>query len=211
MPADIRYLPAKGRSHGALVAIARNRDGDIQAVQCVFLNDGQKAQIDVPKRSTGVLDGAAVRLPGLRGDELVIAEGPETALSVYQAWGRESWIALGSVAKLVNQLPLDRVVVIARDADQHGSEAAQALEKAMGSMANRGVNLRVAVPPMPTKAGYDFNDALQDYSVQVVENTLIGCMTVKNKIPDAVDIEEARHAVSQKIHQFFVAAAANES
>jgi putative DNA primase/helicase len=172
LPPDIRFQPPQPGSYGAMVAAARDNDGNLLAVQRVFIHDGKKAPIQTPKRTNGVMDGAAVRLTARHGDELVLAEGPETGLSVWQAWGRETWIALGSVGKLVDTVPTDCSIVIARDADASNSQADKALIKAIAAMIERGVSVRVVSPPNPTKQGYDFNDALQDYGNDAVARTL---------------------------------------
>ncbi len=186
-PPDIRYLP--GGQYDAMVAVARDSVGIVKAVQRVFILEGKKAPIDTPKRTNGDMNGACVRLPACWGDELVLAEGPETGLSVWQAWGRETWIALGSIAKLVDAVPLDKIVVVARDADAPGSPADEALMKAVAQMMERGVSVRIASPPIPTKKGYDFNDALMDYGNDAVANALGN--QIKPRYPAQVSFEKS--------------------
>ena len=197
MPSDIRYLPPKGNEYGAMVSAARDNNGNVVAVQQVYIHEGKKAQIETPKKTNGVLDGAAVRLPGSKGNELVLVEGPETGLSVWQATGWETWIALGSIAKLVDIVPLDRPVIIARDADEPGSQADKALMKAVGEMIERGVSVRVVSPPNPTKTGYDFNDVLMDSGSQAVANALSFDGKIKPRYPaQSGTVQEGRRAVT---------------
>ena len=127
VPPDIRYLPPNRNEYGAMVAAARDNNGNISAVQRIFIQDGKKAPVDPVKRTNGVMDGACVRLPSQQGNELILVEGPESGLSVWQAWGRETWIALGSIAKLVDEIPTDRRIIIARDADVPNSQADKVL------------------------------------------------------------------------------------
>ncbi len=196
IPPDIRYQPPRSGSYGAMVVAARDNDGNLLAVQRVFIHDGKKAPVETSKRTNGVMDGAAVRLPAMQGDELVLAEGPETGLSVWQAWGRETWVALGSIAKLVDTIPTDRPVVVARDADELGSQADKALMKAVGAMIERGVSVRVVSPPNPTKKGYDFNDALMDYGSDTVATTLENGGWLKPRYPaPSGTVDEARQVV----------------
>lgn len=196
LPDDVRFIPATYSTYAAMVMAARDNFGNVQAVQRVFIQHGKKASIETAKRTNGPMDGAAVRLPGKRGDELVLAEGPETGLSVSQAWGRETWVALGSVAKLTDILPIGRPIVIARDADAPGSPADKALMKAILAMTERGLNVRVVSPPNPTKMGYDFNDALMDYGNEAVANSLEYGNQIKPRYPaPTMTVQEARKAV----------------
>jgi hypothetical protein len=181
-----------------MVVAARDKDGNIRAVQRVFIHDGKKAPVDTPKRTNGLLAGAAVRLPARQGEELVLAEGPETGLSVWQSWGRETWIALGSIASLVEMIPAGRVVVIARDADKPGSPADKALIKALVAMTERGIAVRIASPPNPTRDGYDFNDALIDYGNKTVAQALNAGGWIKPRYPAPTGtVEDARLTVNE--------------
>jgi putative DNA primase/helicase len=199
LPPDIRFLPPQKGSYGALIAAARDTVGTIRAVQRVFIHNGKKPPITPDKRTNGVMDGAAVRLPvrqGNEGKELVLAEGPETGLSVWQVWGRETLVALGSIAKLIHIIPVDRPVVIARDADIPGSQADIALMKAVSAMMRRGISVRVVSPPNPTKPGYDFNDALMDYGIEAVADALENGGRVKPRHPaPAGTVDEARVSI----------------
>ena len=210
-PPDIRYLPPRFGSYGAMVAAARDNDGNLTAVQRVFIHNGKKAPIEPAKRTNGVMDGAAVRLPATQGNELVLAEGPETGLSAWQAWGRETWIALGSVVKLVDCMPTDRVVVIARDADEPGSQSDKTLMKAVQTMLERGAEIYISLPPNPTKPKYDFNDALKDYGNEAVSNALARAMSIgANSLPDALPLDEAREILQKTIADFFTVATTPE-
>jgi len=199
LPPDIRYMPPRNGSYGSLVAAARDEAGIIRAIQHIYIHENRKATVTIQKRTHGVMEGAALRLPSRQGGELVLAEGPETGLSVWQAWCRETWVAFGSIAKLANIVPIDRPVIIARDADEPGSEADKALMKAVARMMARGVSVRVVSPRYPTKKGYDFNDALMDYGNDVVANTLEndGYIKPRYSAPKGT-VEEARDIVQRE-------------
>ena len=122
IPAPSMGWPDAVRFHAptcSLILAATDAAGAVQAVQRVNLSpDGRKAEgtADRPVKVTnGVLAGAVVRLPGDPAGPLLLAEGPETGLSVWAATGHETWITLGSMAKA--ESPIDRRVVIARDDD----------------------------------------------------------------------------------------------
>ncbi len=97
-PPCIRFRRFAAGQHGALVALATDEAGEVLAVQQVYLtDDGQKAPVSVVKRTNKAVDGwsdrAAVRLPGI--EPLVLCEGIENALSIWQATGQETWACLG--------------------------------------------------------------------------------------------------------------------
>lgn len=115
-----RGVPKALRWHAAcpgLLIVATDAGDCIQAVQHIRLTpDGHKADDGKPVKITvGVGSGAAVRIPGPMDGPLVLAEGPETGLSVWVATGHETWITLGSVTKAVP--PAGRTLVVCRDDD----------------------------------------------------------------------------------------------
>jgi len=197
LPDDIRYLPASSAGgYEAMIVVARDSIGFVQAVQRVFIDGNRKAPIDTQKRTNGLMGHAVVRLPAKEGTELVLAEGPETGLSVWQAWGRETWIALGGISKLVDFVPADRVVVIARDSDRPHSPADKALTKAVKTLLALGVNVSIAMPPRPTKDNYDFNDALMDYGNDAVAVSLQQSLLIaENPLSRSLPLNAAREAV----------------
>src|SRR3954471_177694 len=83
-PDAIRYRARAFGRYGALVALAADSEGNVLAVQQVYLtDDGRKAPLPVQKRTNKAVDGwsekAAMRLPGHA--PIILCEGPETALS----------------------------------------------------------------------------------------------------------------------------------
>lgn len=173
LPPAVRWRPRAWGKYGALVLLATDAGGAIKAVQQVYLTaDGIKAPLDVQKRSSGFLAGVAVRLPGTA--PLTLAEGPETGLSVWQATGRETWVALGSIGKLVEQVPAGSEVVVARDADPEGSSADKGLLAAIDALVARRCRVRLACPPRypvwrkPDQKKIDFNDLLQNEGEEAI-------------------------------------------
>src|SRR5262249_32917750 len=90
---------------------------------------------------------------------ILIADGPETALSVWCATGHETWAALRSLSGLT--LPADRPVAVCRDDDPAQSPADKALHKSMAAWRASGIDFRVATP-WPIRRGdrTDFNDTI---------------------------------------------------
>ena len=160
-PATLRYHP--GLKHGPtslflpamVAAVTRWPSRAVVAVHRTFLvADGRKkAPVSHNKMMLGPCTGGAVRLAE-HGDELVLAEGIETALSVLQATGKPAWACLStSGLKAVILPPEVKTVIIAADGDEAGEKAAQ---EAARRLYLQGRELRIARPP----AGMDFNDLL---------------------------------------------------
>jgi phage/plasmid primase-like uncharacterized protein len=136
--------------YGALVALATDADGTVLAVQQTYLTeDGRKAPLDVAKRTNKAVDGwserASVRLPGAQ--PVILCEGVETALSIWQATGRETWACLGISNIGRAPVPDGAAVVIARDDDAPGSKADRQIGTASVKLVQRGHAVAVAAPP----------------------------------------------------------------
>ena len=170
-PPTLRYHPAL--KHGptglhlpalvAAVTVWPNRE--VVAIHRTFLKaDGSgKAPISKAKLMLGPCSGGAVRLAAA-SDELVLAEGIETGLSVLQASGRPTWVTLStSGLKAIILPPEVRTVVIAADGDEPGEKAA---EEAGGRFCREGREVKIARPP----AGMDFNDLLVGCGLRAKED-----------------------------------------
>jgi P4 family phage/plasmid primase-like protien len=171
LPACIRYRRRAYGQYGALVALATNAEGKPLALQQVYLtSDGQKAPLAVIKRTNKAVDGwaevSAVRLPGKL--PLILAEGVETALSIWMATGQETWACLGIANVGHAPVPAGAAVVVARDGDEDGSKADQTIRKAAASLAERGHSVSMATPPL----GQDFNDVLLETGAEAVRKLI---------------------------------------
>ena len=160
LPGSIRYLTNAYNHYGALVALATDAAGEVHGLQQIYLTeDGRKAPLKVQKRTNKAHDDwadvAAVRFPGRA--PIVLSEGVETALSVWQATGQECWACLGISNMARAPLPEGAAVIVARDGDAPNSKADQQLRQAVTTIRSRGHEVTVAEPP----PGLDFNDILQ--------------------------------------------------
>lgn len=205
---------------GALVVIATDAAGKPQAAQVIHLtDDGLKAPKDlvggVVKRTAGTLAGAAVRLPGT--GSVVLAEGPETGLSIWAATGREVWICLG-VSNFAKQImPPGSTVVIARDHDKPGCPADKQVTKAATTLTEAGHTVRIACPPI---VGDDFNDvvkrdgaeavrALIDAAVEFIPAPETVAAISPGPDPDAPSVEAVRAGVAEALSRFSLAVVAH--
>lgn len=195
-PECVRYSAAPS----ALTLIARSPDDSIQAVHRVFLDGDRKANIRPQKRTNGPTKNAAVRLPGT-GCRLYLAEGPETALSVWQATGAPTWAVLGQNFR-DHDIPGDITeIVIAADNDLEGSPAFKQTSKSAEHYRQRGYVVFIARPDGPPK--YDFNDVHRVQGVSVVRAMLeaappwVGAPTLYQTPTGTVD--DAREGVTKFI------------
>lgn len=153
----------------ALVFAARNIAGEVQAVQQVLTSEGKKLAISNPKKSNGILRGAAVQLGDIKSaTELNMVEGPETALSVWQATGVPTMITLGkSNFMSVDILKSIETLKIGVDMEPNGVGLGTAL-KAAQFWKRRGLkNSGLAIPPKLNDG--DFNDVHQKFGAEAVK------------------------------------------
>jgi len=150
-----------GRPLDAIVLAATDADEEIRAVQQILLQDGRKARVPNVKRTNGVLGGVSVKLAPA-GPTVVLAEGPETGMSVQQATGLPTWITLGVSNYTSAPIPAEtREVLIAADLEDAGNGIAAALQAA-DHWERQGKEAGLLLPADPASdAKIDFNDVLQ--------------------------------------------------
>jgi Ti-type conjugative transfer relaxase TraA len=167
-----QYIPA-------LVAFARNSEGEVTGCQQILLdeNSGAKADVAVPKKSFGRIAGSFVDVgvisQGLNDNEnaeqkqaiTIIAEGLETALSVKQALASDSMsgrrdinilCSLG-IFNIRNYQPKQgEKIIIAADNDGKESITDKSIEKAKKELESKGAYVETV---RPEQEG-DYNDIL---------------------------------------------------
>ena len=114
--------------------------------------------------SDTTLNGAAIRL-GAPGEVLGVAEGIETALSVYTATGLPTWstICANGMEHFVPPAGVKVVLIWAdKDRSETGAKAAKVLARRLREEGILGVILTIE-KPIPTEAkGLDWNDILRE-------------------------------------------------
>lgn len=174
---DLRFLPPLSQvpellwrhreflhpQFASLVAFCRNASGEITGGQRILLDEaGIKAPVDQQKPAFGLLRGAAFQLSGTKQEgPLVLAEGPETALSIWLATGFDTWAVLGVAGFRKALVPFDRRVIVCPDRDAPDSVASRTLNEALRELHARGLDLWVAEAPEPDGSRADFNDTLR--------------------------------------------------
>jgi putative DNA primase/helicase len=149
----------EGRKVGrypAMLAAVRDIDGDLVTIHTTYLQAGRKLKAFEPRKLLSPMngrDGCAVRLQGITGDVLGVAEGIESALSAAALHSLTVWAALNTamLAKFTPPAEVKRLVIFA-DADEAGLGAAERLtERLQGRLT---IERR-------TPAKGDWNDVLQ--------------------------------------------------
>ena len=156
----LRFLPNHldrdgGKRWPVMLALMVDHDGTPQAIHRTFIaQDGKgKAPIATPRKTLGMVAGAAVRLAPV-ADRLVIGEGLETSVSAGLMLKAPAWAAI-SAPNLEFKLKLPdsiREIVVAADHDGPGLKAARA---ALARWRAEGRAVKIARPQTP---GADFND-----------------------------------------------------
>ena len=156
----LRFLPNhlcrdSGKRWPVMLALMVDHDGTPQAIHRTFIaQDGKgKAPIATPRKTLGIVAGAAVRLAPV-ADCLVIGEEIETSISAGLMMGAPAWAAI-SAPNLEFKLKLPasiKEIVVAADHDGPGLKAAKA---ALARWRAEGRTVKIARPQTP---GADFND-----------------------------------------------------
>ena len=145
---------------------ATDKNGTTTGGQRILIGrDLSKSAPDVRKRKPcfGAISGSVARFPAsspAEGAPLIIAEGPESALSIWQATGHEVWAVFGVSGWARAPIPLDRPIILAPDRDAPDSPAGIAFRKAVAHQLARGCDLRIAPAPEPVGSKRDLNDTL---------------------------------------------------
>ena len=158
LPTDLRFHPRlrhpSGSFWAALVAAVRDARGNFLGIHRIFLTfEGTKAPVDPVKMSLGPIKTGSVWLGKVR-DEVILCEGIETGLSVFQATGKPVWSCLSTSGLKTVLLPESiSTVWIAADGDPPGEKAARECAR---RFAGKVKKIRIARPP----EGQDFNDLI---------------------------------------------------
>lgn len=148
VPSSIRVTPTND-----LIAAVQAPNGEIIAVQVTQLADGKKADVAIPRITTGALGLGAVRLDKA-GDILGIAEGIETALSAMQIFNIPVWASLG--AARMHRVAIPESVRELHIFGDNGDPGRAAAERTADVHRARKRVLR-----FPPKGCKDFNDLLK--------------------------------------------------
>lgn len=237
-PETVAYLPpvrGTGVLHpdrAALAVWATDASGNVMGGQRVLiLANGSKAPEDPRKPAFGAIAGYPARFPArIKGGPLCVAEGPETALSIWHATGFEVWAVFGASGFEPAPVPTGRKVVFCPDRDAPDSQARKGFEKAIEAHAARGVQVWIAEAPEPEGSKHDLNDTLQRAGAAAVAQAIAnatpreaprdaaGRFTGASHIeaeplpaPDFLSLKEAEQALADAMREALEGAAAWDS
>jgi phage/plasmid primase-like uncharacterized protein len=173
----------------SLMLVATNQVGEVRAIQAVRINSTTAWKIDTAAKITnGVMDGAAVRLRD-SASRIVVTEGPEDGLSIFQAVQDVGvWAALGvsNFGKL--PYPAGALVIIAAQNDPDGSDAAKLLPRAVLEIKRRGFEVTIIRPPEGIK---DWNLLHTDNGEDAVRQAIGAALAANDDVADAEPEEGA--------------------
>jgi len=160
--------------HAALIAWATDDRGKITGGQRILIQpDGHPAPEETRKPAFGAIQGHPARFPArIEGGPLYVAEGPESALSIWIATGAETWAVFGSSGWQAAPLPMGRQIILCPDRDAEGSPAQIAFAEAVALHLAKGRNIWIAPAPEPEGSKRDLNDTLQQAGIEAVRAAL---------------------------------------
>lgn len=158
----------------SLIFAARNKEGQITAVQQILTTEGRKVQFDNPKRTNGHMPGASVTLGDPRkSTKMALVEGPETALSVFQSTGIPTQITLGSSNFTKVPVPENvEYLITVSDLEATGVGLCSALKSAQYWKRNGIKYSGIAIPPRLNDG--DYNDVHQKFGEALVQKGING-------------------------------------
>ena len=147
--------------HPAMLALVKSASGEAVAIHRTYLAaDGMgKADVDTVKKVTPPIYPRATMGGGIRladaGEELGVAEGIETALSIIKHTEMPCWagISAGHMSEMEVPEVVKRVVIWA-DHDPAGIKAANRLAL---RLIKKGVEVKKMIPPEPGKDWADMD------------------------------------------------------
>ena len=190
----------------ALIVAGTDTAGSVRFVQRIRLTaEGSKIEASpgLPvKQTNGVVSGATVRLPGSADGPVLLAEGPETGLSLWVATDFETHIAVGAMSN--HAPPTGRKVVVCRDDDKAHSAADKTLGRAMAAWHDAGADVVTATPWLVRRFDKtDFNDTLREAGIPAVRARIDAALCVDWRPVTRLSVSDARLALGAAIDRFF--------
>ncbi|KJV76634.1 AAA domain protein [Rickettsia hoogstraalii str. RCCE3] len=195
----------------ALIAFARNKDGNISGGQSIYLNKdtNNKADIKVNKRSFGRIRGSFVEINknneqqnvqsrnvqsrnvqsskdgnNSASNVTIIAEGLETALSIREAGIKGKILCSLGVSNIRNYEPIKgERIIIAADNDGKDAVSVNTVIKAQEELIRQGAVVAIIRPP---EKG-DFNDMLKSQGAESINKLIepeIAKLTAASKVTE---------------------------
>ncbi len=169
--------------HPAIVVAGYDENGEIISSQTISLNPTTANKVDkdhvgAVKRSRGQVKGAGALIHRGTSNEVLIAEGPETAASLIEAKpNAHIYVTLGNIRNAENLGWLAKkhqtnkfLFAVDKDLNTNNLEA---LKKVATKLkADHNIDCYQATPSLDSKDKYDFNDVLKEKGLSTVKTQL---------------------------------------
>jgi Toprim domain len=198
-PDSVRFHPGiysrkNEAAYPALLVVAKDSTDKVQAVQAIFLDaeTARKADVPVKKQTWGQPSLGSVTLgqssPSGATPKTYLAEGPETALSIFSALnGADVRITLGkSNFKNMDPATTQSHVVLCLDNDGQKPQSDRLIHFAAEKLQEQGKIVWIAQPKIE---GWDYNDMLMHQ----------GLAAVKKELQQAVSYSDYRDQIKPDI------------
>jgi hypothetical protein len=159
--------------HPAAIFPVKDVAGNLLGIQRIYITtDGKKANVATPKKALGKIMGGACHF-GEPNEILNIAEGPETALAVFEGTGIPTWAAISAkgMEQIVVPKSVDEIHIWA-DLDRSGTGQISA-EKLATKLAKMGKRAFIHTPqdtiPLNNK-GIDWLDVFNQGKHKIRES-----------------------------------------
>ena len=184
-------------------------NGQMPAVQIVRVSSDGKKRINsknnLAKQTYGVIKGAAVRFEGHSDGPLLIAEGPETGLSIWAATGLETWVAAGQSNIKNLPFPSSRKIVFCNDDGARNSPSRHQSKMLLKKLRRSGYDAVEAMPwPMRRGDKSDFNDLLREAGPEAVKERIEIALNGPKFVQDkSVSLNEGEALLENAVGRFF--------
>ena len=179
-PDSVRFHPGiysrkNEGMHPALLVVAKDSEEKVQAVQAIFLDKetAKKADVSVKKQTWGRPSQGSVALAESAASRNItyLAEGAETALSVYTALnGADVRVTLGkSNFKNIDPAKTNPHIVLCLDNDGQNPQSDKLIHTAVEKLREQGKQVWIAQPAI---AGQDYNDVLLQQGQAAVKEAM---------------------------------------
>ena len=205
-PSSIKF---QSGNDPAVILAATNDEGAVTAVQIIRVTSaGHKrkgGRINLVKQSHGLLKGSVVRLPGPSDGPLLVAEGPETGLSVWASTGYETYVALGQSNIGSLALPINRRVVMCADDGPRSSQSRRRARRTVNKLKSGGHDVVEAMPwEIHREDNSDFNDVIISLGPEAVKARIARVLDFdRPMVTPELSIGEARARLDEHVGAFF--------
>jgi hypothetical protein len=180
-PSDFRFHPGlysklNNKTLPALLVVARDRHHNIQAVQAIYLdkdtaNKIDKSQVDIQKQSFGKIASSTVKIPGTQEGSVLVAEGPETGLSLAKAFPEATvHITLGKSNFLHVDIPIKSNVTFCLDNDGKDIKVDSVIFSAAKRLVDQGHSVHLISPGVNIK--HDYNDIIKRKGIKAIQDNI---------------------------------------